>query len=91
MLDKLAPAAEKTARETAEDWLNAFAAAVRHGDGPALTGLFVSDSHWRTGQPALWFTAGAISQARIHSRTIALQIDAIERGKLAKAQDKARD
>jgi putative flavoprotein involved in K+ transport len=40
----------------------------------------------RTGQPGLWFTAGAFSQARIYSRTIALQIDAIERGKLAKAQ-----
>jgi putative flavoprotein involved in K+ transport len=38
----------------------------------------------RTGQPALWFTAGAFSQARIYSRTIALQIDAIERGRLAK-------
>jgi cation diffusion facilitator CzcD-associated flavoprotein CzcO len=39
----------------------------------------------RTGQPGLWFTAGAFSQARIYSRYIALQIDAIERGRLAKA------
>ncbi|MGB8402165.1 flavin-containing monooxygenase [Bradyrhizobium sp.] len=38
----------------------------------------------RTGQPGLWFTAGAFSQARIYSRTIALQIDAIEAGKLSK-------
>jgi cation diffusion facilitator CzcD-associated flavoprotein CzcO len=38
----------------------------------------------RTGQPGLWFTAGAFSQARIYSRYIALQIDAIERGVLAK-------
>lgn len=38
----------------------------------------------RTGQPGLWFTAGAFSQARIYSRYIALQIDAIERGVLSK-------
>jgi cation diffusion facilitator CzcD-associated flavoprotein CzcO len=38
----------------------------------------------RTGQPGLWFTAGAFSQARIYSRYIALQIDAIERGVLGK-------
>jgi len=38
----------------------------------------------RTGQPGLWFTAGAFSQARIYSRFIALQIDAIEAGKLGK-------
>ncbi|MEZ5823010.1 MAG: NAD(P)/FAD-dependent oxidoreductase [Xanthobacteraceae bacterium] len=38
----------------------------------------------RTGQPGLWFTGGAFSQARIYSRYIALQIDAIERGVLAK-------
>jgi cation diffusion facilitator CzcD-associated flavoprotein CzcO len=38
----------------------------------------------RTPQPGLWFTAGAFSQARIYSRCIALQIDAIERGRLAK-------
>jgi putative flavoprotein involved in K+ transport len=34
----------------------------------------------RTGQPGLWFTGGAFSRARIYSRYIALQIDAIERG-----------
>ena len=39
----------------------------------------------RTPQPGLWFTAGAFSQARIYSRFIALQIAAIEAGKLAKA------
>ncbi len=38
----------------------------------------------RTGQPGLWFTAGAFSQARIYSRFIALQIDAIEKGRLGK-------
>jgi putative flavoprotein involved in K+ transport len=38
----------------------------------------------RTPQPGLWFTAGAFSQARIYSRYIALQIDAIEQGRLAK-------
>ena len=38
----------------------------------------------RTPQPGLWFTGGAFSQARIYSRTIALQIDAIEAGRLAK-------
>ena len=38
----------------------------------------------RTGQPGLWFTGGAFSQCRIYSRYIALQIDAIEAGKLPK-------
>jgi cation diffusion facilitator CzcD-associated flavoprotein CzcO len=38
----------------------------------------------RTGQPGLWFTGGAFSQARIYSRNIALQIAAIEAGSLAK-------
>jgi hypothetical protein len=57
MLDKLAPPAEETARET---------------------------SGTRMPQPGLWFTAGAFSQARIYSRYIALQIDAIEQGRLAK-------
>ena len=41
----------------------------------------------RTGQAGLWFTAGAFSQARIYSRYIALQIDAIERGVLGKTAD----
>jgi putative flavoprotein involved in K+ transport len=41
----------------------------------------------RTPQPGLWFTAGAFSQARIYSRYIALQIDAIERGVLGKRLD----
>ena len=38
----------------------------------------------RTGQPGLWFTGGAFSQCRIYSRYIALQIDAIESGRLSK-------
>ncbi|MEO6839197.1 MAG: NAD(P)/FAD-dependent oxidoreductase [Bradyrhizobium sp.] len=38
----------------------------------------------RTGQQGLWFTGGAFSQCRIYSRFIALQIDAIEAGRLAK-------
>jgi putative flavoprotein involved in K+ transport len=38
----------------------------------------------RTAQPGLWFTAGAFSQARIYSRYIALQIAAIEAGRLPK-------
>ena len=38
----------------------------------------------RTAQPGLWFTGGAFSQCRIYSRYIALQIDAIEAGRLAK-------
>jgi hypothetical protein len=73
MLDKLAPAAEETARQTAEDGLSAFAA------GNMWT---------HTGQPRPSFTAGAFSRANIYSRTVALQIEAIE---LAKAQDKAQD
>jgi putative flavoprotein involved in K+ transport len=39
----------------------------------------------RTKQPGLWFVGGAFSQARIYSRYIALQIDAIEAGRLGKA------
>jgi cation diffusion facilitator CzcD-associated flavoprotein CzcO len=39
----------------------------------------------RTGQAGLWFTGGAFSQCRIYSRFIALQIDAIEAGRLEKA------
>jgi putative flavoprotein involved in K+ transport len=38
----------------------------------------------RTRQPGLWFTGGAFSQCRIYSRYVALQIDAIEAGRLAK-------
>jgi cation diffusion facilitator CzcD-associated flavoprotein CzcO len=38
----------------------------------------------RTPQPGLWFVGGAFSQARIHSRYIAAQIDAIEAGRLGK-------
>jgi len=38
----------------------------------------------KTGQPGLWFTGGAFSQCRIYSRYIALQIDAIETGRLPK-------
>ena len=37
-------------------------------------------------QPGLWFTGGSFSQCRIYSRFIALQIDAIEDGRLAKVQ-----
>ena len=47
MLDKLAPSAEETARETAEEWLNAFGAALACGEERALAELFVPDSHWR--------------------------------------------
>lgn len=38
----------------------------------------------RTKQPGLWFTGGSFSQCRIYSRYIALQIDAIEAGRLEK-------
>ena len=38
----------------------------------------------RTGQPGLWFSGGAFSQARVYSRFIALQISAIEAGRLSK-------
>jgi len=39
----------------------------------------------RTPQAGLWFTGGAFSQCRIYSRYMALQIEAIEAGRLAKA------
>lgn len=38
----------------------------------------------KTGQPGLWFTGGAFSMSRIYSRFMALQIDAIESGRLEK-------
>jgi putative flavoprotein involved in K+ transport len=38
----------------------------------------------RTGQPGLWFTGGAFSMSRMYSRVLALQIDAIEQGRLEK-------
>src|SRR3954447_15074565 len=38
----------------------------------------------RTPQAGLWFVGGAFSQARIYSRYIAAQIDAIEVGRLGK-------
>ena len=47
MLDKLAPPAEETARETTETWIEAFGAAVTRGDECALSGAFVEDGHWR--------------------------------------------
>jgi putative flavoprotein involved in K+ transport len=36
----------------------------------------------RTAQPGLWFTAGSLAQCRIFSRTLAIQIKAIEEGLL---------
>jgi hypothetical protein len=36
MLDKLAPPAEETARETTEAWIEAFGAALARGDERAL-------------------------------------------------------
>jgi hypothetical protein len=43
-----------------------------------------SRDHAGQTQPGLWFTAGAFSQARIYSRYLALQIAAIEEGRLGK-------
>ena len=43
------------------------------------------DSLHAFGAAGLWFTGGSFSQCRIYSRFIALQIDAIEEGRLAKA------
>jgi hypothetical protein len=40
----------------------------------------------RTAQPGLWFPAGAFSRARIYSQFIALQIDAIEAGRLGEGE-----
>jgi cation diffusion facilitator CzcD-associated flavoprotein CzcO len=47
MLDKLAPPAEETARQTTEAWIDAFDAALARGDERALSGLFAKDGHWR--------------------------------------------
>jgi ketosteroid isomerase-like protein len=47
MLDKLAPPAEETARETTEAWIEAFGAALARGDEHAISGLFAEDGHWR--------------------------------------------
>jgi hypothetical protein len=37
----------------------------------------------RTGQPGLWFIAGSLAQCRIFSKTLALQIKAINEGLLS--------
>ena len=37
----------------------------------------------RTGQPGLWFIAGSLAQCRIYSKTLALQIKAINEGLLS--------
>jgi putative flavoprotein involved in K+ transport len=71
-----------------------FGAAVAERVGPIWG--FDPDSQelrnmWtRTGQPGLWFTGGAFSQCRIYSRFIALQIDAIETGRLEKVATPGR-
>jgi len=44
----------------------------------------------RTAQPGLWITGGSFSQCRIYSRFIAMQIDAIEAGRLEKAATPSR-
>ena len=41
----------------------------------------------RTNQPGLWFTGGAFSQCRIYSRFMAMQIEAIEAGRLSKSAE----
>ena len=81
MLDKTAPAAEETARETAEDWLNPFAVALPQRDPRTLADLFVPDSHWRSllGLSRLCATFSG------RDRLVHELIDAIERGKLTKA------
>ncbi|QIG97082.1 MULTISPECIES: flavin-containing monooxygenase [unclassified Bradyrhizobium] len=47
------------------------------GDGQELRNMYT-----RTPQPGLWFIAGSLAQCRINSRTLALQIKAIEEGLL---------
>ena len=44
----------------------------------------------RTAQPGLWITGGSFSQCRIYSRFIAMQIDAIESGRLEKSATPSR-
>ncbi|UFX46215.1 NAD(P)/FAD-dependent oxidoreductase [Bradyrhizobium sp. 41S5] len=47
------------------------------GDGQELRNMYT-----RTPQPGLWFIAGSLAQCRINSRYLALQIKAIEEGRL---------
>ena len=79
MLDKLAPAAEETARETAEDRIGAFAAVLTERDPDAPANLFSPDSHWLFGRSWLVETFSG------RDRLVHELIDAIERGKLARA------
>jgi hypothetical protein len=76
MRDKTAPAAEETARETAEDWLNAFALALPQRDPRTLADLFVPDRHCLLGLSWLFATFSGRDR---------LLCEVIERGKLAKA------
>jgi putative flavoprotein involved in K+ transport len=46
-----------------------------YGDGFELRNMWA-----RTAQPGLWFTAGSLAQCRIFSRTLAIQIKALEEG-----------
>ncbi len=48
------------------------------GEGLELRNMFV-----RTAQPGLWFIAGSLAQCRIYSKSIALQIQACETGRLS--------
>ena len=47
------------------------------GDGQELRNMYA-----RTPQPGLWFIAGSLAQCRINSKYLALQIKAMELGKL---------
>ena len=50
------------------------------GEGQELRAMYR-----RTGQPGLWFIAGSLAQCRIYSAFLALQIKAIETGRIPAA------
>src|SRR5512138_2642936 len=65
MLDKPAPAAGETYRETAERWVRAFDAALRARSDKALAECFVDDSHWRNLFGISWYFATFSGKANV--------------------------
>src|SRR5689334_6388416 len=65
MLDKPAPAAGETYRETAERWVQAFDAALRAGSDKALAECFVDECHWRNLFGISWLFATFSGRAAV--------------------------
>ncbi|TKW76605.1 MAG: monooxygenase, partial [Bradyrhizobium icense] len=65
MLDKPAPAAGETAKDTAERWVEAFDEALRARSDKALAECLVDDSHWRNLFGISWLFATFSGKAAV--------------------------